>query len=263
MQSTSRLRLGASDYFFSFCRQILPQIEERVERQLLEKFKATLETTLEKEEIEQAYLNRKDNLAKIPEKEEPGEPEPKKPRLFIPKDEYYNVIQSIHGDSMSYHTYADVGRYTVFPAAKKHRMFPSVMFGRYFEDEFSINETLGIQTREEALRLANDLARLTLPHERKVNYSAISAMDNHQVKAEILQDETNFVAVYQDFSLALLDYIEKQQPYEAHIAVRDFFAAPGVFDGFVNVLVQELRKSPVRPHLCDPAARQIVIEQMV
>ena len=42
--------------------------------------------------MEAAYLQRKDNLAKIPEREEPGEPEPKKPRLFIPKDEYHKVI---------------------------------------------------------------------------------------------------------------------------------------------------------------------------
>ena len=38
---------------------------------------------------------------------------------------------------------------------------------------------------------------------------------------------------------------------------------PGVFDGLVNVLVQELAKKPIRPHLCDPQARQKIIEQLV
>ena len=33
-------------------------------------------------------------------------------------------------------------------------------------------------------------------------------MQNVQVKEEILQDEVNFVAVTQDFSLFLLDYID-------------------------------------------------------
>lgn len=79
---------------------------------------------------------------------------------------------------MSYHTYIDIGRYTVFPQSMRKRMFPSVMFGRYEKEEFSRNETLGIQTREEGLRLANDMSRLTLPHERSVNYPQIAAMEN-------------------------------------------------------------------------------------
>ena len=48
-----------------------------MELQLLEKFKSSLASDLEKKEVEAAYLQRKDNLAKIPEKEDPGEPEPK------------------------------------------------------------------------------------------------------------------------------------------------------------------------------------------
>lgn len=31
----------------------------------------------------------------------------------------------------------------------------------------------------------------------------------------------------------------------------------------MNILVQELRRSPIRPHLCDGKARQIVIDQVV
>lgn len=77
---------------------------------------------------------------------------------------YYKVIQTIYGDGISTHTYSDVGRYTVFPETMKKRMFPSVMFGRYEEEEYKRNKTLGIQTREDGLRLTNDLARLTLPH---------------------------------------------------------------------------------------------------
>ena len=44
---------------------------------------------------------------------------------------------------------------------------------------------------------------------------------------------------------------------------KEFFASPGVFDGLINVLVQELRKSPLRPHLCDPQARMKLIDQIV
>ena len=110
---------------------------------------------------------------------------------------------------MSYHTYQDIGRYTVFTDAQMKRMFPSKLFGRYHEDEYSRNQTFGIQTREDGLRLTNDMARLTLPHERSVNYVAIASMANADVKQEILQDEKSYVAIYQDFSLSILDYIKE------------------------------------------------------
>jgi hypothetical protein len=78
-------------------------------------------------------------LAKIPEREKPGDPEPKRPQLRIPLDEYTKVIQTIHGDGLLYHTFEDIGRYTVFPKVSTDRMFPNVKFGRYDIDEFSKN----------------------------------------------------------------------------------------------------------------------------
>lgn len=44
---------------------------------------------------------------------------------------------------------------------------------------------------------------------------------------------------------------------------KDFFNSPGLFDGLINVLVQELRNSPIRPHLCDKKARLNIIDQLV
>ena len=111
------------------------------------------------------------------------------------------------------------------------------MYGRYREEEFSVNETYGIQTREEGLRITNDLSRLSLPQQRDIDYKRVAAMTNAQAKEEILQDEQNYVAVYQDFSLSLLDYIDAQTPYETHKQFKEYFNAPGVFDGLVNVLL--------------------------
>lgn len=36
-----------------------------------------------------------------------------------------------------------------------------------------------------------------------------------------------------------------------------------MFDGFVTMLVQELRHKPIRYHLCDKEARKKLIEQLV
>ena len=160
----SRIRSNASDFFFIYCRQILPKIEENIELQMLEKFKSSLPSQQERNEVEAAYYQRKDNLAKIPELEDPAQPEPQRRKEYLPRDEYYKVIQSVHGDGLSYHTYADIGRYTVFPDSMADRMLPSKKFGRYGELEYEMNKTYGIQTREEGLRICNDLSRLTLPH---------------------------------------------------------------------------------------------------
>lgn len=84
---------------------------------LLEKFKGTLSSALERHEVEQAYLQRKDNLAKVPEREDPGEPPPPERRVSLHKREYANIVQSMHGDGISMHTFEDIGRYTVFPKA--------------------------------------------------------------------------------------------------------------------------------------------------
>ena len=75
-------------------------------------------------------------------------------------------------------------------------------------------------------------------------------MANADVKREILQDEKSYVAIYQDFCLSVLDYIKEQEVQERK-ALQKFFDSPGVFDGLVNVLVLQLHKKPIRPHLCD------------
>jgi hypothetical protein len=64
----------------------------------------------------------------------------------------------------------------------------------------------------------------------------------------------------------LHDYINKSiasEPLEYQQSVRRLFQSPAVFDGLVTILVQELRKKPIRYHLCVPEARDKVIDQIV
>mmetsp|Transcript_8449 Transcript_8449/g.14170 ORF Transcript_8449/g.14170 Transcript_8449/m.14170 type:complete len:180 (-) Transcript_8449:1588-2127(-) len=177
---------NASDYFFVFCRQVLPLIEDRMEERLLEQYKLSLPSLQLRQEVQNAYEQRRDNLAKVPEREDPGIPEPLKPRLIMPLDEYGRVITNLHGSGIKYHTYHDIGRYTVFPEHMRKRIFPSTMYGRYKSEEFDLNNTLGIQAREEGLRITNDLSRLTLPKDRKVNYARIANMNNQDAKLYII-----------------------------------------------------------------------------
>ena len=106
---------------------------------------------------------------------------------------------------------------------------------------------MGIQTRGEGLRITNDMSRLTLPKERNLDYAAIGGMTNTDVRNDVIKDEQQYVALYQEFSLDLIDYVESKND----LSYRAFFNSPGVFDGLINILVQELRRSPVRPYLLD------------
>ena len=112
--------------------------------QLLEKFKSTLASDLERKEVETAYYQRKDNLARLPEPADPATPEQQRPKEYFAKDNFGKIIQSIHGDGLSYHTYADIGRYTVFPDSMANRMLPSKKFGRYNELDYSQSQTYGV-----------------------------------------------------------------------------------------------------------------------
>lgn len=64
MDFSGGVRKNVSDYFFIYTRQVLPKIEDKIELQLLEKFKERIGNNMERKEVTQAYLNRKDNLAK-------------------------------------------------------------------------------------------------------------------------------------------------------------------------------------------------------
>jgi len=52
----NKLRQSAADYFYAYTRQVLPRMEEKIELQLLEKFKDRLASEAERKEVHLAYL---------------------------------------------------------------------------------------------------------------------------------------------------------------------------------------------------------------
>jgi hypothetical protein len=91
---------------------------------LLEKFKSSLGSELEKKEVQQAYLQRKDNLARMSEVKDLGQVEKKEETMKISAEEMKQVVMSVEGDGISSHTFEDIGRYTIFPDRQFKRMFP-------------------------------------------------------------------------------------------------------------------------------------------
>lgn len=134
----------------------------------------------------QAYFQRKDNLAKMAENDDVGKPDKKPERFTVPMAEFAKVIASVDGDGLSFHTFEDIGRYTVFPEKHWKRMFPSASIGNFDKDEYENNQTYGIMTREEGLRITNELARLTLPEERKFDFTKLLSYGNVEIKQEVL-----------------------------------------------------------------------------
>ena len=182
-------------------------MEEKIELMLLEKFKDRIGNNLEKKEVMQAYYNRKDNLAKTLEPKDITQMEKREDGMNMEIKDIDKVIRNNNGEELSKHTFEDIGKYTIFPPKMWKRMFPSSLFGNYEKDELFYSNIFGLMTREEGLRITNDLARLTLPHERNVDYEKLMTLENTGVKHEIVKDEQKFVAILQDFSNSVLDYI--------------------------------------------------------
>lgn len=64
----------------------------------------------------------------------------------------------------------------------------------------------------------------------------------------------------------MLDYMNKEilgESIEYQQNVKRLLQSSAVFDGLVSILVQELRKKPIRYHLCVPEARKSVIDQVI
>jgi hypothetical protein len=259
----------ATDSFYEATKDIIPKIEENVERRLLSQYMDTFSSQADKEEILEAYEIRKHNLSKVGE-EEAGfvsTPDPdyesimelKVHRIPYTTDEIEDrkeIICSIDGQGLSYHTYDNIGKYTVFPNGHWRRMFPRESCGR-FDINDSINATQhAVMCTEEGLKLTYDLARRTLPNERSIDYESL--IKSSSDLKDVLKDEVMFVQLYQDFCLDLLDLL-KERDY----ATRHIFDSPSMFDGVVGILLRELRKKPVRNFILYKPTRVKIMNEFV
>ena len=139
-------------------------------------------------------------------------------------------------------------------------MFPHRIFGRIEEDELFETGRLGLMCREQGLRITSDLSRMTLPSERHVDYAKMArSMSSSEIREDLLDDENAYTAIVQDLSLTLHDYVNVG---DRRNELRKFFLPPGVFDGIINILVQQLLKKPIRPHICDEQARKALVKQL-
>jgi len=110
-----------------------------------------------------AYAQRRDDLAKAQDEDVLPTPSDKKKVQSIPLSLLHELIISVEGDGFSHHTFEDIGKFTVFPENNWKRMFPRKSFGELEKDTYSRSKTWGVMHREEAMRMTNEMNRLTLP----------------------------------------------------------------------------------------------------
>jgi hypothetical protein len=104
-------------------------------------------------------------------------------------NDYVNIFIDHEGEGLSYHTLGDIGRYTLFPENHWRRMFRRRSFGYFEEQDSKRTGAYGIMTREEGIRLTNDLQRLTIPTGRNVDYSKIAReFSNYDVKEDVITE---------------------------------------------------------------------------
>jgi hypothetical protein len=64
-----------------------------------------------------------------------SKPDDRRPDTKLPAGRLAEIFANQEGDEVSFHTYSDIGRFTVFPEAHMKRMFPTRPFGRYLEED--------------------------------------------------------------------------------------------------------------------------------
>jgi hypothetical protein len=78
-------------------------------------------------------------------------------------------------------------------------------------------------------------------------------------KKDFLNSHDYFSQMFQDFSNDLLDIIHSSSDPQ----VKQLFTGADVFDSFVNVMVYEVSKKPMRIHLCSKESRKVLFEQFI
>lgn len=266
----------ATDAFYEYTREVIPKLEESIELRLLKKFVETIPSASEKKEVIDSYYQRKYELGKLDDihkakkteiEDEQTKADKAKPVVFEYVTEKYSpekvkemkeLIYSAEGKGLSYHTYDTIGKYTLFPDSHWKRMFPRDSCGNFDNIDFKERPQFkGLMCTEEGLKLTNNLAYGSLPSQRNIDYEKLIT-ETDDLK-DVIKDEANFICIYQDFCIDLIDRINAYEDYSA----KKVFESPAIFDGVVGILIRELRKKPIRKFLLYQPTRYKILDHFI
>jgi len=256
--SFSYRRKSAYDYLSDFINVVMPKVEDFVEARLLEKFKANLDPA-EKQLVEDAYKIRKYKANLKRNIQETQAIDEKSNLKTIDLAIYYKNILSYEGEGFADHDYSSVGKYVVFPEAKRNEYFPFGCYGNYMKNEFKLTQQIAIMCRDEGLKLANTFSYIKTHEERKalIDFEAIYA-GQFDFKNLVNKFEV-FSTFYQEFALTLLSIIKESKNAEYAYMVTN----PDIFDSLLTVFVKSLRKNHLSIFLTTPTTRKAIFQSIL
>ena len=134
---------------------------------------------------------------------------------------------------------------TLFPGGQ--------VFGDY-DHELSYTGSYGIMCREEGLKLAHDFSHIRTRSEREIDYMGL--LRSGIPLKEIAEDEEVYLCLYQDLADDLKDMLAAHPDDRL---LKQLFSNAGLFDGFVGMLIRNLRARPLGYHLLHPGTRPALV----
>jgi len=247
-------------------RKHFPRIQRHVEKKFLDRYIAEQTDPVYAQQIRDAYQERINRL----DKEKPEElVEPEEPFRQKVEPERFSetrLFNSLDGKGFKYHTYHDIGTYTLFPPEQYKKLFPYDFFGDYLKDDYRFTKTFALMCREDGLRLAADFSCRTLPHERNlIDYKELihKCAKDTRLKGlnELVRDEDYFRSFYYDFCLDLIE-VYKEIKYKDQLG-RQVLEAASIFDSIVSILVRSLNQRTLRLFLLHKSARKKIMKEFL
>eukprot|EP00826_Nyctotherus_ovalis_P032957 TRINITY_DN2656_c0_g1_i15.p1 TRINITY_DN2656_c0_g1~~TRINITY_DN2656_c0_g1_i15.p1 ORF type:complete len:705 (+),score=182.56 TRINITY_DN2656_c0_g1_i15:115-2229(+) len=239
----------------------LHRIQSHIEKRLLDQYLAGQTNAVYAQEIRDAYAQRMRQLKRLKPPQPSAPPYPRHTKFAE-----VSIFNSIDGKGLKYHTFHDIGKYTLFPLHEFRTLFPYGFFGDYEKSEFTYTNTFAIMCREEGLRLAAEYSYRTLPYERRlINYKELMHECIKDMKfrklSEYIKRDDYFKCFYYDFCLDLID-VYREIKFKDPVG-RQLLEAASIFDSIVSILVRSLRQRPLKLFLLHREARKKIMKEFL
>lgn len=156
------------------------------------------------------------------------------------------------------HDPEDIASYLKFPKEDLEKYFLHDCFGTYKDFEFKYSKTFGVMCTEEGLIIMNYLKAI---HEFKsLDIKKFLDCKTSKEIVELLKDEEIYLKVFHLFAISLIDALKK---YRKHLVFQKLFHTSPIFDGIVNVFVQELKNIKFINYIFDEKTRKDIFNQVV
>lgn len=226
----------AKEVVENFTNTVLPNIENFVERQLLDQFSDQL-TPIEKETVKDAYGLRREKADKTQVKKE----EAKFSESSLTPEENIksrDIVINFQGKSVQEIKASDVGKVYILNKEQIDLMYPFDVYGLEFKKTYAQIRKMGIMIRKQGFMISNFLSYIKTPKERESHmkhlYNEI-CLNKQSLYEKLNSSFLDYSIVYQQVSESLLDFLYFNR--NSNEKVRQLFSANDIFEGLVRKIL--------------------------